>query len=43
MTINEKVLGKEAVNLDLMLFLEVISRCFEDGAAGILANKSHIH
>lgn len=39
MTIGKKVLGKEALNLDLMLFLEVISKCFQDGTVEMMANK----
>lgn len=39
MRIGKKVLGKEALNLDLMLFLEVISKCFRDGTVEMMANK----
>lgn len=31
--VNKSVLGKEAINLDFMLFLEVISKCFDNRAA----------
>lgn len=31
--VQELVLGKGAINLDLMLFLEVISKCFGNRAA----------
>lgn len=39
MTIGKKVLSKEALNLDLMLFLAVISKCFWDGKVEMMANK----